>query len=199
MSPSGEVEVWATDFDAGSYDNCTTADNLILSFTEDGETPSITFTCADIPDGRSQEIEVEIWVIDESGNKDFCTTTLLLQDNTGNACQDSSPLTDSGSGIASPEQKVKGEGIRTPELYQNTPNPFSGETKIGFWLPESMTATLKVLDVTGKELYRVTGSYSGGNHLITLESGSIPEVKGILFYQLETEQGVFNKRMVKVN
>ena len=198
MSPSGEVEVWATDFDAGSYDNCTTADKLILSFTEDGETPSITFTCADIPDGRSQEIEVEIWVIDESGNKDFCTTTLLLQDNTGNACQDSSPLTESGSGVASPEQKVKGEGIRTPELYQNTPNPFSGETKIGFWLPESMTATLKVMDVTGKELYRVTGSYSGGNHLITLEAGSIPEVKGVLFYQLETNQGVINKRMVRV-
>jgi len=199
MSPSGEVEVWATDFDAGSYDNCTTADNLILSFTEDGETPSITFTCADIPDGRSQEIEVEIWVIDEAGNKDFCTTTLLLQDNTGNACQDSSPLTESGSGVASPGQKVKGEGIRTPELYQNTPNPFSGETKIGFWLPESMTATLKIMDVTGKELYRVTGSYSGGNHLITLEAGSIPEVKGVLFYQLETKSGVINKRMVKVD
>jgi len=199
MSPSGEVEIWATDFDAGSYDNCTTADNLILSFTEDGETPSITFTCADIPDGRSQEIEVEIWVIDEAGNKDFCTTTLLLQDNSGNVCQDSSPLTESGSGVASPGQKVKGEGIRTPELYQNTPNPFSGETKIGFWLPESMTATLRVMDVTGKELYRVTGSYSGGNHLITLEAGSIPEVKGVLFYQLETEKGVLNKRMVRVN
>ncbi|MCB0674853.1 MAG: T9SS type A sorting domain-containing protein, partial [Saprospiraceae bacterium] len=77
-------------------------------------------------------------------------------------------------------------------------NPFSGETKIGFWLPESMTATLKVMDVTGKELYRVTGSYSGGNHLITLEAGSIPEVKGVLFYQLETNQGVINKRMVRV-
>ena len=199
MSPSGEVEVWATDFEAGSYDNCTTADKLVLSFTDDGESPSWTYTCADIPDGRSQEIEVTIWVIDEAGNKDFCTTTLVLQDNTGNACTDTSPLTETNIGISSPGAKIPDSGSKTPELYQNTPNPFSGETKIGFWLPESMTATLKVLDVTGKELYRVTGSYSGGNHLITLESGSIPEVKGILFYQLETEQGVLNKRMVKVN
>ena len=199
MSPTGEVKIWASDFDAGSYDNCTTADKLILSFTEDGESPSWTFTCADIPDGRSQEIEVTIWVIDEAGNKDFCTTTLLLQDNTGNACQDSSPLTESGTGLATPGQEEKGERLRTPELYQNTPNPFSGETKIGFWLPESMTATLRVMDVTGKELYRVSGSYSGGNHLITLEAGSIPEVKGVLFYQLETISGVLNKRMVKVN
>jgi hypothetical protein len=194
MSPSGEVEVWATDFDAGSYDNCTIADKLVFSFTEDGETPSITFTCFDLPDGRSREIEVEIWVIDEAGNKDFCTTTLLLQDNTGNACPDNSPLTQPGAGVATP-----GIQENIPELYQNTPNPFSEETRIGFWLPESMNATLRVMDVTGKELYRVSGSYSGGMHQISLESGSIPDMKGVLFYQLETERGVLNKRMVKVN
>ena len=199
MSPSGEVEVWATDFDAGSYDNCTTADKLVLSFTEDGESPSWTYTCADIPDGRSQEIEVMIWVIDEAGNKDFCTTTLLLQDNSGNACQDSSPLTEPETGLASPGQKEKGEGLRTPELYQNTPNPFSGETKIGFWLPESMTATLRVMDVTGKELYRVSGSYSGGVHQLDLLPQDLPAVKGVLFYQLETNEIVLNKRMVRVN
>ncbi|MEZ4895776.1 MAG: T9SS type A sorting domain-containing protein [Saprospiraceae bacterium] len=199
MSPSGEVEVWASDFDAGSYDNCTLSENLILSFTEDGETPSWTYTCADIPDGRSQEIQVTIWVIDEAGNKDFCTTTFILQDNTGNACTDNSPLTESGVGKANPGIKEKGEGLKTPELYQNTPNPFSGETMIGFWLPESTQATLRVMDVTGKELYRVSGRYSAGNHQLTLKAGSIPEVKGVLFYQLETEQGIFNKRMVKVN
>jgi len=55
------------------------------------------------------------------------------------------------------------------------------------------------MDVTGKELYRVSGSYSAGNHQLTLEAGSIPEVKGVLFYQLETEKEVFNRRMVKVN
>ena len=36
-----------------------------------------------------------------------------------------------------------------------------------------MTATLRVMDVTGKELYRVSGTYSSGNHLVTLEAGSI--------------------------
>ena len=199
MSPSGQVEVWASDFDAGSYDNCTLSENLILSFTEDGETPSWTYTCEDIPDGRSQEIQVTVWVIDEAGNKDFCTTTFILQDNTGNACTDNSPLTESGVGKANPGIKEKGEGTKTPELYQNSPNPFSGETMIGFWLPESMTATLRVMDVTGKELYQVSGSYSAGNHQVNLEAGSLPEVKGVLFYQLETRTGVLNKRMVKVN
>ena len=62
-----------------------------------------------------------------------------------------------------------------------------------------MTATLRVMDVTGKELYRVSGSYSTGNHMLTLEAGSLPDMKGVLFYQLETRTGVLNKRMVKVN
>ena len=70
---------------------------------------------------------------------------------------------------------------------------------IGFWLPESTQATLRVMDVTGKELYRVSGRYSAGNHQLSLEAGSLPEVKGVLFYQLETKSGVMNKRMVKVN
>ena len=108
-------------------------------------------------------------------------------------------MTETNVGIANPETKTPDLGTKTPELYQNTPNPFSEETKIGFWLPESMTATLRVMDVTGKELYRVSGTYSSGNHLVTLEAGSIPEVKGVLFYQLETISGVLNKRMVKVN
>ena len=70
---------------------------------------------------------------------------------------------------------------------------------IGFWLPESTQATLRVMDVTGKELYRVSGSYSAGNHQVNLKAGTLPDMKGVLFYQLETANGVMNKRMVKVN
>jgi len=38
------------------------------------------------------------------------------------------------------------------ELNQNTPNPFNGETVIGFNLPEAGAATLTVMDVQGKVL-----------------------------------------------
>ncbi|MBY5960303.1 hypothetical protein KUV50_19300, partial [Membranicola marinus] len=34
-------------------------------------------------------------------------------------------------------------------LYQNTPNPYAGQTVIGFKLPEASKATLSVYDVTG--------------------------------------------------
>ncbi|MEZ4982953.1 MAG: hypothetical protein R2769_15490 [Saprospiraceae bacterium] len=35
-------------------------------------------------------------------------------------------------------------------LYQNVPNPFKGETTIGFNLPEASTVTLSISDATGK-------------------------------------------------
>ena len=34
MSESGEVELWAIDFNVGSFDNCTDSDNLLYTFTD---------------------------------------------------------------------------------------------------------------------------------------------------------------------
>src|SRR5699024_6064516 len=47
-------------------------------------------------------------------------------------------------------------------LYQNTPNPYAGQTVIGFNLPEASKATLSVYDVTGKMLKVVEGEYDQG-------------------------------------
>ena len=47
----------------------------------------------------------------------------------------------------------------TMVLYQNEPNPFNGETVIGFDLVESGVATISLYDVTGKELHVIRGEY----------------------------------------
>ena len=39
------------------------------------------YSCADIPDGKSQSISLNMTVWDANGNSDFCTTTFILQDN----------------------------------------------------------------------------------------------------------------------
>ncbi|HNT22143.1 MAG TPA: hypothetical protein PKL70_17025, partial [Saprospiraceae bacterium] len=88
MPSTGTVTVWAKDLDAGSGDNCTEYDNLVFSFSSDITQTSRVFTCADLPDGRSRTVPVEIWVTDEAGNQDHCSTYILLQDNTGNVCPD---------------------------------------------------------------------------------------------------------------
>jgi len=54
------------------------------------KTSGILFDCDDIPNGISQEVTVEVWVTDLAGNQDYCTVTLILQDN-ANFCIDGNP------------------------------------------------------------------------------------------------------------
>ncbi len=74
MESTGTVEIWASDFDAGSDDLC--SDHVQLSFSEDVFDINRTFSCDDL--GRQ---EIEVWVTDEAGNQDFCRTTIIIQDN----------------------------------------------------------------------------------------------------------------------
>lgn len=93
MEMSGEVAVWASDLDAGSFDNCTLSQNLRFSFSSNVNNSSRVFRCADLDDGIEEEFEVEIWVTDEAGNQDYCTTRIIIQDNAGDACPDAQTST----------------------------------------------------------------------------------------------------------
>jgi hypothetical protein len=78
-------------------------------------------------------------------------------------------------------------------LFQNVPNPFQGATVIGFTLPEATTATLKVMDISGKVLRFVQGDYSQGYNEVRLSD--LPG-SGVLYYQLETPTHSATKKMI---
>lgn len=85
------VEIWASDFDQGSYHPCPNYD-VVVSFSEDIEYTSIEYDCDDLGDNT-----IEMWVtaVDATGNpilnlngemlQDFCITNLNVQDN-NNVC-----------------------------------------------------------------------------------------------------------------
>ena len=83
------------------------------------------------------------------------------------------------------------------ELYQNTPNPFNGETVIGFTLPTASNATLKVYDVAGKVLKVIEGDYARGYNQISLNSAAL-DASGVLYYQLDTPAHSATKKMIIV-
>lgn len=92
LDSNGEAEVWASDFDIKSEDSCDPTEMLTFSFTADGNTPAMTFTCADIPNGIGVQIPLQMYVIDSDGNSEFCIVILELQDN-GDYCTDMSNVT----------------------------------------------------------------------------------------------------------
>jgi len=84
MPSTGCVDIWAKDLDRGSYDNCTAQDKLKLYFDGDPSKTSIRICCQDFIDKKVNDeliINVELWVEDEEGNKDYCKTIIIVQDN----------------------------------------------------------------------------------------------------------------------
>ena len=213
MPSSGSVEVWAKDLDAGSTDNCTAQEDLIISFDEDGEILARTFTCDDIPDGVSGEVEVEVYFQDEDGNSDFCVVTLLVQDGSGNICPDLGPSVVETNNV----EKMLGQKVENGKrsnpliaeypsnfkststeatLYQNRPNPYQNETLISFELGQAAKVQLRIVDVTGKLLLVKDGNFGTGYHELKISKHELNIQSGILYYQLETDNFIATKKMV---
>lgn len=79
MPSSGEVTLVASQFDLGSTDNC--EGQLYYSFSTLPSDSVRILTCADLPQGSRDTVELEMWVTDQTGNADFCVVEVLLQDN----------------------------------------------------------------------------------------------------------------------
>ena len=84
---------------------------------------------------------------------------------------------------------------KLPELYQNTPNPFDGETVIGFYLPEAAQASLIIRDVAGRNIRLIRGDYPRGYSQLKLNSEDLPS-SGVFYYSLETSDFILTKKMV---
>ncbi len=115
MDESGESVIWASDFNFGSFDNCDP--NPVVEFRDaDGNgTPSLTFTCADVANGVAAPVAIDLYVVDASGNEDFCTVTLSIQDNDADACDD----VDTGAAISGSISTELGDMIESARVTLN--------------------------------------------------------------------------------
>ncbi|MEP6648176.1 MAG: T9SS type A sorting domain-containing protein, partial [Saprospiraceae bacterium] len=119
LMPIGcQVTLWAKDFNASSFDDCTAEADLLYSFSGDTYQPSKVFDVNNIP-GFGLEFTLNIWVADggtddncngqiswEERNKDYCTTTLIFNDNNHN-CGTSGPITYGGEIITDHNEPVE--------------------------------------------------------------------------------------------
>ncbi len=80
-------------------------------------------------------------------------------------------------------------------LNQNTPNPFSGETVIGFTLPAAGEATLTIQDVTGRTLRVVRGQFAQGYNQVTVKASEV-NATGVMTYTLRAGEFTATKKMI---
>ncbi len=84
MPASGCIDIWAKDLDFASFDNCTPKNRLKFYFDGNKNKPSIRVCCDDFIRAQANDelrINVQMWVEDEEGNSDYCSTTVIVQDN----------------------------------------------------------------------------------------------------------------------
>lgn len=82
-------------------------------------------------------------------------------------------------------------------LSQNYPNPFNPNTTIEFSLPENTFVTLKVFDVTGREVYTLMNeSLSSGFYKFNFNGAYL--AGGTYFYKLQTTGFTETKKMILV-
>jgi agmatine/peptidylarginine deiminase len=82
-------------------------------------------------------------------------------------------------------------------LYQNYPNPFNPSTQISYYLEKKDFVSLKIFDVTGREIQKiVNGIQSEGIHTINFDGRNLPS--GVYFYTIESNGWKDTKRMLMI-
>ncbi|MCB9284921.1 MAG: T9SS type A sorting domain-containing protein [Lewinellaceae bacterium] len=82
------------------------------------------------------------------------------------------------------------------ELYQNMPNPVQETTEIGFYLPEAGSARLQIFDESGRLLLTRQGDFPKGSNRLQVDRRELGRTTGVLYYQVESEQGKATRKMV---
>lgn len=83
------------------------------------------------------------------------------------------------------------------DLSQNYPNPFNPSTTIKYSLPKDGKVTLKIYDITGKEIKTLVNDIKlAGNYTIDFNGSNL--ASGVYFYRIQTGDFVQTKRMVLV-
>ena len=80
-------------------------------------------------------------------------------------------------------------------MYQNQPNPFQGETVIGYNLPEASQVTFTVSDVAGRTLKLIRTEGVKGYNNILINSKDLPAA-GVLYYTVSTDNYKATKKMI---
>lgn len=111
------------------------------------------------------------------------------------------PTLTTGQGVFEYSSLITGIGnpnVNPPEmffLHQNYPNPFNPNTVISYRLPENSFVSLKVFDMSGKEIVTlVNQKQNAGSYDFTFDGSGLSS--GIYFYNIIAGENNFTKSML---
>jgi hypothetical protein len=104
-------------------------------------------------------------------------------------------MIESGNNYVSVDDKANSEMIHSYNLYQNYPNPFNPSTVIDYQLPASVSVTLKVFDVLGREIITLVNErQNAGKHSVQFNASNLSS--GMYLYRLQSENYTSAKKLL---
>jgi hypothetical protein len=85
--------------------------------------------------------------------------------------------------------------VNSYKLHQNYPNPFNPTTKIKFDIPKQNFVSLKIYDISGREVASlINGERSSGSYEVEFDGSYL--ASGTYFYKIQSGDFVEVKKMV---
>lgn len=81
-------------------------------------------------------------------------------------------------------------------LSQNYPNPFNPKTKIDFRIPNDAVVTVKIFDMSGKEVKTLINGEQRKANYYTLDFDATGLASGVYFYRINADKFTATKKMV---
>ena len=124
------------------------------------------------------------WFFDNSGAGNQYAVKMTSKNNSFFAGSFGSIIKYTDETRAETDEVIVNNIPNTPNLHQNHPNPFNPTTTIKFDIPVQSTVSLKVYDITGREVANLINNknLTSGSHSQIFDAGNLSS--GIYFYSL---------------
>ncbi|MEL6390858.1 MAG: T9SS type A sorting domain-containing protein [Bacteroidota bacterium] len=84
------------------------------------------------------------------------------------------------------------------QVYQNVPNPWAVQTKVGFQIRNAGQVDLAVFDMTGRQLLGSSAFFEAGYNEFRVDQRDV-STDGVLYYQLTYDNQVVTRKMIALD
>lgn len=203
MPVFGMVTVPARSLDVGSFDNCTSEEDLQFSYSENISDSLLIINCDSLANNGSDTFDVRIYVTDQSGLSDYCTTRVIVQDN-DQVCASTVTAQVKGQIIGPAGDPVEGGSISLvasayDQLLQSIPAE-NGKFAFEYRMPEKLLQSGLALEASkignASEGLSVADIVIIQRHLLGLETITLPEV--LLAADVDGSGGITAKDLLAI-
>tara|TARA_B100000945_G_scaffold263804_1_gene222738 strand:+ start:28 stop:2895 length:2868 start_codon:yes stop_codon:yes gene_type:complete len=131
-----------------------------------------------------------------SGNTEACMSDAIISDSNGGSFENVTVGECADISMLDISDELPGEY----SLSQNYPNPFNPTTNISFSIVEASDVSLKVYDLSGKEINELANNfYTPGTYNVmwdATDSYGNQVSSGIYMYQLKSKDGILSNSMI---